>query len=64
MSKFYAGGQDMSVAGGSYMVSKAKASNTFRNDGVALLGNGSGTMQTKDSQGHENLHVRTSQNMT
>jgi len=54
----------MSVAGGSYMVSKAKQ-NTFRPDGVALLGSGSGgTMQTKDSSGgnHENLNIRGSVN--
>lgn len=58
MSKFYAGGQDMSVAGGSYI---QKGKNTFRNDGVVMMSgssNGAGTMPIKDKNLHENLNIR------
>jgi hypothetical protein len=57
MSKFYSGGQDMSVAGGSYV---QKGKNTFRNDGVAMMGSnsGAGTMPIKNDNLHENLNMR------
>ena len=62
MSKFYSGGQDMSVAGGSYAQKPGK--NTFRNDGVAMMGSssgaGAGTMPIKSDNLHENLNMRQS----
>ena len=49
----------MSVAGGSYI---QKGKNTFRNDGVQMMGSsgGAGTMPTKDNNLHENLNMRQS----
>ena len=47
----------MSVAGGSYI---QKGKNTFRNDGVAMMGTSGpgGTMPIKDNNLHENLNMR------
>ena len=47
----------MSVAGGSYI---HKGKNTFRNDGVQMMGSGGqgGTMPIKPYNLHENLNMR------